>query len=307
MEFNMQLAKRQRGVRWLWIGSALVVAAVLIGVLTPSGTTQLSSVQPAQSPVLTVLAYALPVFLAGVFSFLSPCTLPILPAYFAFTFQAKRQQIALMTLAFFLGLATTMTVFGATASLLGQASFRFKDQLQLIGGVAIIAFGVASLLGKGFTGLALQRRPSATFAGTYVYGMTFAVGWSACIGPILGSILLLLATQGSSVLVGALLALIYAFGLAVPLFLIALFFNRLGTGSRAWRVLRGRGVSFTAFGREWHLHTTSILSGLLLITMGYLLASGNLAWFGQQAQSTSLGEWALSIEQWLSGLFGVGR
>lgn len=303
----MQLMKQRRSVRRLWLVGAVFALVVLLGVLTPGGHSGLGSVQPAQSPLLTVLAYALPVFLAGVFSFLSPCTLPILPAYFAFTFQAKRQQIALMTLAFFLGLATTMTVLGATASLLGQASFRFKDQLQLVGGVVIIAFGVASFLGKGFSGLALQRRPSTTFAGTYVYGMTFALGWSACIGPILGSILLLLATQGSSVLVGAVLAFIYAFGLAVPLFVVASFFNRLGTGSRAWRVLRGRGVSFTLFGRQWHLHTTSIVSGLLLITMGLLLASGRLSWFSQHAQSTPFGEWALTIEQQLSHTFGVGQ
>lgn len=304
----MQVAKQPRcTVRWWWIVGALLVTAVVIGLVTPANGTRLGSAQPAQSPVITVLAYALPVFLAGVFSFLSPCTLPILPAYFAFTFQAKRQQIALMTLAFFLGLATTMTLIGAGSSLLGRLIFQWTDQLQVWGGIAIMAFGVASLLGKGFSGLALQRRPSATFAGTYVYGMTFALGWSACIGPILGAVLTFLASQGTSVLAGAVLALVYALGLGLPLFLIALFFNRLGTGSRVWQILRGRGFSVNAFGRELHFHTTTMLSGLLLIAMGYVLASGNLAWFSQQAQTTPFGEWALDIEQRLNSFFNVGR
>ncbi len=306
----MQLVKRQRHSSrrvWLILGGALIAGLVILGLLTPSGGTQLDSVQPGQRPTLSVLTLALPAFLAGVFSFLSPCTLPILPAYFAFTFQAKRQQIALMTLAFFLGLATTMTLIGAVSSLLGQIIFQLSDQLQFWGGLMIIAFGVASLLGKGFTGPALQRRPSATFAGTYVYGMTFALGWSACIGPILGSVLTLLAAQGTSVLAGATLALVYTLGLAVPLFLVAVFFGRLGTGSRAWSVLRGRGFTVNLLGRTLHLHSTSLLSGLLLILVGYLLASGNLAFFSQQAANTSMGEWALNIEQWIDRTFRAGQ
>jgi cytochrome c-type biogenesis protein len=306
----MELAKRQRRFSrrtWFVLAATLVAAFVIAGLLAPSGGTQLESAQAAGSPTLRVLTLALPTFLAGIFSFLSPCTLPILPAYFAFTFQAKRQQIALMTLAFFLGLATTMTLVGAVFSLLGRAVYDLRDQLTFWGGLAIIAFGVASVLGKGFSGLTSQRRPSATFAGTYVYGMTFALGWSACVGPILGSVLILLAAQGASVLAGAVLALVYTLGLAVPLFLVATFFSRLGTGSRAWSVLRGRGFTVNLFGRTLYLHTTSILSGLLLILVGYLLASGNLAFFSQQASATRLGEWALEIEQWISRIFHVGQ
>jgi cytochrome c-type biogenesis protein len=254
-----------------------------------------------------VLTLALPTFLAGMFSFLSPCTLPILPAYFAFTFQAKRQQIALMTLAFFLGLATTMTLLGATLSLLGRLVYDWRDQLTVIGGVLIIGLGIMSMLGKGFSGMQISQRPATTFAGTYVFGMTFALGWSACTGPILGTLLTLLVAQGASVLAGGILALIYTLGLALPLFLVAVFFRQLGAGSRAWRILRGRGFSVNVGQKTLHLHSTSILSGVLLIMIGFLLASGQLYTLSQWTQTTPAGQWALDIETWISRTFGVGR
>ncbi len=306
----MQLAgTRWRPARWLLIvlGISIVCALILFGLLTPAPQTRSGVLDNGRGVASTVLTLALPTFLAGFFSFLSPCTLPILPAYFAFTFQARRQQVALMTLAFFLGLATTMTLFGASFSLLGRVLNNVRDVLTFWGGLLIIGLGIASILGKGFSGVAMQRRPSATFAGTYLYGMTFAIGWSACIGPILGSLLTLLAAQGTPVLAGALLASIYALGLAVPLFLVAVFFQQLGTGSWVWSVLRGHGFSIDLFGRTLHLHTTSVLSGLLLIVIGYLLATGQLAVFSQWATTTRAGEWALAIEDWLSRVFQVGQ
>ena len=290
------------------LGFVLIVGLLIIGLVLPAGTRQLGVIDNGQSALGTVLSAALPTFLAGLFSFLSPCTLPILPAYFAFTFEAKRQQIALMTLAFCLGLATTMTLFGATASLLGSVltTGSVRESLTFWGGIVIIAFGVANMLGKGFGGIRMQERPSASFAGTYLYGMTFALGWSACVGPILGTLLTLLVAQGASVLAGAVLAQIYALGLALPLFLVAVFFRQLGTGSRAWTMLRGRGFSIPVFGRTLHLHTTSILSGLLLVLIGYFLASGQLYRFSEWATATRAGEWALNIENWISRVFGVG-
>lgn len=280
---------------------------VIFGLLTPTSDSRLGSAENGQGAIGTVLSLALPTFLAGVFSFLSPCTLPILPAYFAFTFQAKRQQIALMTLAFFFGLATTMTLLGATLSLLGRMVYDWRDQLTVIGGVIIIGLGIMSLLGKGFSGVKFAQRPTTTFAGTYVFGMTFALGWSACTGPILGTLLTLLVAQGASVIAGAVLALIYTLGLALPLFLVAIFFRQFGSGSRAWSLLRGRGFTTNIAGLTLHLHTTSILSGLLLIIIGYLLASGQLYTLSQWTQTTSAGQWALDIETSISRFFGVGR
>ena len=80
-------------------------------------------------------------------------------------------------------------------------------------------FGVMSIFGFGFTGVQFQNRPEATVIGSYVYGATFSLGWSACVGPILGGILTLLATQGMGILQGVFLAFIYAMGLGLPLLL----------------------------------------------------------------------------------------
>lgn len=244
-------------------------------------------------------------FLAGVLSFLSPCTLPLLPAYFAFSFQASKSNVVVMTVAFFLGLATTLTVLGATATALSLFLFRNLGLLTLVGGIVIIVFGIMSLLGFGFTGVQFQKRPEATIIGSYVFGATFSLGWSACVGPILGAILTMLATQGAGILQGAFLAFIYALGLGLPLLLVATFFSRLGTGTRFWRFLRGKGVTLNIFGRELHLHTTSILSGLLLIAMGALLASGRLTVITQVAAGSDFSAWIVDVEEGMRNLFGL--
>jgi cytochrome c-type biogenesis protein len=243
--------------------------------------------------------------LAGMLSFLSPCTLPLLPAYFAFSFQAKKGNVVVMTLAFFLGLASTMVILGATATALSLFLFRNLNFLTLFGGIVIIIFGLMSLLGFGFTGRQFQDRPEATVVGSYIYGATFSLGWSACVGPILGGILTLLATQGMGILQGIFLAFIYAMGLGLPLLLIATFFSRLGTGTRFWNFLRGKGWMVKIFGRELFLHSTSIISGLLMIFMGVLLASGRMTLITQAAAGSDFAGWVLKLEDGMRALLGL--
>ncbi len=278
------------------VGSALLV--IILALLTIRTGAQ--SIITGKTSLLVMAPAA---FLAGIFSFLSPCTLPILPAYFAFTFQAKRERIVLMTVAFFLGLATTMVLIGATATALTRLLFANFQAVQLIGGLLVIGFGVMSLLGKGFSGMQTMDRPVASIGGSYLYGATFAFGWTACVGPILGGLLTLLGAQGLAVVQGGILAFIYALGLGMPLIIVAAFFSRLGTGSRFWQVMRGRGFEVNLGFTTLHLHTTSVLSGLLLIAMGALLASGRMAALSTWTLSTPLAQWSTALEAWVRHLF----
>jgi cytochrome c-type biogenesis protein len=298
---NTAPAPEQGSGRALLLGLLVVLAFGALALLALGNSQSLAA--PGGSSLLLLAPAA---FLAGVFSFLSPCTLPILPAYFAFTFQARRERIVLMTVAFFLGLATTMVILGATATALTQVLFRNLEAITTVGGLVIIAFGVMSVFGKGFAGMKMLDRPTASMAGSYLYGATFALGWTACVGPILGALLTLLATQGIAIAQGAVLAFIYALGLGTPLIIVASMFSRLGAGSSFWRILRGRGVDVRFFGRTLHLHSTSILSGLLLIVMGVLLATGQIATLSELSQQTPLAQWVLQIEQAINRWF-LGR
>lgn len=288
--------------RGLILGGIALVTVLLIGILSLNGGVESQIVTGGTS--MLVLAPA--AFLAGILSFLSPCTLPILPAYFAFTFQARRQSIVIMSIAFFLGLATTLTMLGASATALSGLLFSNKNALTFWGGMVVIAFGVMSLLGKGFAGPQLQDRPVASVTGSYLYGATFALGWTACVGPILGALLTLLATTtGVAIIQGAVLAFIYSLGLGMPLILLAAFFSRLGAGSAFWRILRGRGFTVQLGTMELYLHTTSIASGLLMIAMGVLLATGRLEAITQLADTSSFSQWWVGLESGLSRLFGL--
>lgn len=292
-------AERAFPIRAFLIGLGVALLIGLVALLSLSS----GSAAVADGGGGSVLVLAPAAFLAGVFSFLSPCTLPILPAYFAFTFQARRERVVVMTIAFFLGLATTMIAVGASATALSRLLFANLSALTMIGGLIIIAFGLMSILGKGFTGAKLLDRPTASVAGSYVYGATFALGWTACVGPILGALLTLLATQGIAIVQGAVLAFIYALGLGMPLILMATFFSRLGSGSRFWKIMRGRGVEVNLGFTTLHLHSTSIASGALLVVVGLLLATGQLTLLSQWSQQTRMGEWAVSLEQGIERLF----
>jgi len=299
---KMDIEKSTKDTSRTWTALGIILGGlvlVLILLVASSGQTTTTAWQTG-GLILIPAAFA-----AGVLSFLSPCTLPLLPAYFAFSFQTNKSNVVVMTIAFFLGLATTMTILGATATALSLFLFQNMHVLTVIGGVVVIIFGIMSLMGFGFTGVQFQNRPEATVIGSYVYGATFSLGWSACVGPILGAILTLLATQGAGILQGAFLAFIYALGLGLPLILVSSFFSRLGHGTRFWQFLRGKGFTVKFFGRELSLHTTSLLSGVLLIAMGGLLASGKLTAITQIAAASDFSTWIVDVEEGMRTLFGI--
>jgi len=240
----------------------LVVAGlilVIVFILIIGTVTQSSAPEPAFGGLQTqpFMVLALLAAFGGVMSFVSPCTLPILPAYFAFAFASGRKQIALNTMVFMLGLATVFSVMGAGASLLGRVLRQNQSLIMLIGGSLIIIFGVMSLLGRGFGGVQKQQdepvRNNNSIGGSFLFGMTFAVGWSSCVGPILGTVLTMAGTTGS-VIRGMMLLFIYALALGLPLIIVSTFFGRASRQSILWRGLRGRG---------WNVRVNTLLVGLI--------------------------------------------
>jgi cytochrome c-type biogenesis protein len=233
----------------------IVIAFLILGTLTQSNNEGGLNLGFQTQPffVLAILSFG-----GGLLSFVSPCTLPVLTAYFAFAFQSGRSQIAANTLAFMLGLATTFSLLGAVGFALGRVLLQNQQLILLFGGGIIIVFGVMSLLGQGFTGVDTSgsggaQPQNSSLSGSYLFGLTFAVGWSSCVGPILGSVLTL-AAQTSSVWNGMMLLFIYTIGLGLPLIIVSTFFGRMSRKSLFWRVLRGKG---------WEVSTHMIVVGLV--------------------------------------------
>jgi cytochrome c-type biogenesis protein len=261
---------------------------------------------PAEEEIgASMLALIPAAFLSGALSFISPCSLPILPAYFAYTFKSSKKNIVLMTITFFMGLATTMTLVGASVTAIGSLISQNIGFLSFIGGLLIIIFGVLSIYSKGAAGIQFQDSPAKTLGGSFVYGATFAIGWTACIGPILGAVLTLLATQGAGILQGALLSFVYSLGLGLPLIIMSAFFSRLGHGSRFWKFIRGKSISLRVFGQELDFHTTGLISGLLLIAMGVLLMTGTLNQLTQIGLNSPISRWMVEIDEQIRQFFGL--
>ncbi|MDT7541713.1 MAG: cytochrome c-type biosis protein [Acidobacteriota bacterium] len=217
-------------------------------------------------------------FLAGLASFLSPCVLPLVPGYISLmsgvsaehlkgeagSRAAARRAVILNSLAFNAGLSMIFISLGAAAGLVGAAIIS-NPWVRIIGGVVIIAFGL-QLIGVIKIG-ALYRdtrkfseeRPRGLF-GSFALGLAFAAGWTPCIGPILGGIIGLAATSGGWKS-GLLLSSFYAAGLALPFLLTGLLLNQF--------------LGFYTWFRR-HLHKVEVVSGVLLIAIGLLIATNNV-------------------------------
>ena len=234
--------------------------------------------QPKSSlPQSGILVLILISFLAGLFSFLSPCTLPILPAYFAVTAQAERKNMSMMSVAFFIGLATLFVLMGASASVIGSLLRDYLFEITKIGGILVMLFGVLTLFGMGFSGASFRQHPGSSFFGFFLFGATFALGWTPCVGPILSGILILAASD-KTMLQAMSLLFAYAVGLGFPLILIATFFSHLKKDGLFWKILRGKAWDIHIGSKTIALHTTNVFSGLLLIFLGVVLAMGYMTY-----------------------------
>ena len=171
-------------------------------------------------------------FTAGLFSFLSPCVLPLFPSYVSFITgmsvadltaelsAAARRRVLIHAVAFVLGFSLVFVALGASFSAAGQFLLDYRDWIRRIGGALIVIFGlyIVGVLRIGFFGRSQQwqlREKPAGYLGSLAVGITFAIGWTPCVGPILGAILSLAGTA-ETVKRGVGLLVAYSAGLGLP-------------------------------------------------------------------------------------------
>ena len=217
--------------------------------------------------------------LAGVVSFLSPCVLPIVPAYLSFVAGQSLERIAYdgasdpaaerrvfaAAVAFVLGFATVFVLLGASASAVNALVLRHVDVIGKVAGLVIAAFGVhyTGLIRIPFLNREARIHPDAPagLVGAFGIGLAFAFGWTPCIGPILAAILTV-AAANESLTYGVTLLGTYAAGLGIP-FLIAAAAIR----------------PFTRFLKRFrrHIRKVEIATGLLLVATGVAIFTGDLS------------------------------
>lgn len=180
-------------------------------------------------------------FAAGLMSFFSPCILPLIPAYFTFITGLSleeltssesnrlRRRVITATVAFGVGFSLIFILLGASASFLGGLASRYHQPIRVVGGLLIIVFGLhlTGLWRLSFLEVEkrVQIREKPTHVlGTVLVGMAFGAGWSPCIGPMLGSILILAGSE-ESVLEGIGLLTVYSAGLWIPFLVMSVFIN----------------------------------------------------------------------------------
>lgn len=206
-------------------------------------------------------------FTAGLLSFLSPCVLPLIPSYITFVtgmslddVPRARRTALVHSLLFILGFTLIFLALGATATVLGRALLVYRDWITRIGGLLIIIFGLYMLGVFNIAAFSRERRVHLAdkpvgYLGSVLVGIAFGAGWTPCIGPILGSILIY-TSSSASLERGLLLLLTYSLGLAIPFVAAAVAFNHFITLSARFRR---------------HLVWISRVSGVLLIAVGVLL------------------------------------
>ena len=215
-------------------------------------------------------------FTAGIFSFLSPCVLPLIPSYLSFVSGVSleemrapqvesrvRWRVVFNSLAFIFGFSLVFVSLGVSASFLGSLFLGYRSFIRVFGGILIILVGVylmglfkIHLLDRylQFQLNHLKDKP-AGYLGSVLIGITFAAAWTPCVGPILGAILTLAGTS-AEIERGIILLASYAAGLALPFFLSAVALNSFFQ-------------FFTVFRR--HVHAVHTGAGVLLIVVGILL------------------------------------
>lgn len=233
------------------------------------------------------LAFA---FGAGFISFLTPCVLPIIPGYISYItgknlseIDQDKQVVLIKTILFSLGFSLVFIALGVTASAVGNILLFLSNELRIAAGIIIILFSLQMLGLLNFQFLNQEKRiETKDYKDNYIFpfvvGSAFAFGWTPCIGPVLGSILALSATE-ASISKGILLLSFYSLGLAIPFILSGYFMNKFliskkGFGKYYNRVTKTGGVILLITGILITTNQIQVISYYILTTFPFLTSLG---------------------------------
>lgn len=210
-------------------------------------------------------------FLAGITTIFSPCLLPLLPAFFAVTFK-ERDQLTKNLLLFFLGFTPVFIFMGLLSTFVGRAITTILSGYTINGiiitaGIFLLILGILTIFGHGFSGIITRKKTSKDSLGVFLSGFFFAVGWSACTGPIISGVVLMAATL-HSYLQSILLMSFYSLGIFLPLLLLAFFYDKLKLHDKNF--FKGKEFDFVLGGKTFNINTSKLIAGLLLIFMGFI-------------------------------------
>ena len=229
-------------------------------------------------------------FGAGFISFLSPCVLPIIPGYISYItgksldeIEQNRRVVLLKTVTFSLGFSFIFITLGVAASFIGNVLIFFGNELRIAAGIIIIIFSLNLLGFLNFSFLNQDKRfETGSYKDNYIFpflvGAAFAFGWTPCIGPVLGSILALSATE-ATISKGVVLLSMYSLGLAIPFILsgyyMTVFLNsKKGFGKYYGRVTKTGGVILLITGILILTNQIQVISYYILTTFPFLTTLG---------------------------------
>ncbi len=217
-------------------------------------------------------------FVAGVAALFAPCCITVLlPSYLGNIFREK-YKIFFMTFIFFLGILTVFLPIGLGASFLAQAFSKYHNVIFTVGGIFLIILGITMLLGKKFSMPFSPRggRIGQNASSIYVLGIFSAIATTCC-APVLAGVLMLSATSGT-VVWGALYTLAYVVGMTLPLFIIAMFLDKVDLTERFNSA--NKTIAMKIGGYSWNIIVSELISGLIFLLMGgyitYLAFSNRL-------------------------------
>lgn len=214
-------------------------------------------------------ASVLAAFLSGAVAFFAPCCITfLLPAYFAFALKEKKQ-ILKMTLVFMLGLATILLPIGLGLAGLGQLASQFHKEIFIAGGLFLLLIGIFTLAGRS---LAMPFKPQAPnmqkLDAMSVYQLGLFSGFaSSCCLPVLAGVLTL-SLVSASFIQAFFLGWAYILGMVIPLVALALLWEKYKLGEN--KIIKGREFSFNLLGKQANIHSTSLVSGAVLIIIGMM-------------------------------------